>query len=206
MQGTFLKESIGRDLEAMGTHEALNQASNKVTNLLLTTFGLLLYHMQGTLPDFAGATNSSNTALRPQSLQQINDALVSRTVSASTSHTVVPCGRQLPHFLRVLISDGNNTHGLMRCVSHGLPIMLAFITCLRMSTCVPVAQCQVRDVYEHVRESREKFLAAHPGLASRAPAAPTPAPRPLPADTKSARTLNRALSSKSSFKCASYIL
>ncbi|BDA46399.1 SPX domain-containing membrane protein At1g63010 [Coccomyxa sp. Obi] len=87
LQGTFLKESIGRDLEAMSSHEALNQASEKV-----------------------------------------------------------------------------------------------------------------RDVYEHVRESRERFLAAHPGLASRAPIAAAAAPKPLPADTKTARTLNRTLSSKSSFK------
>lgn len=42
MQGTFLKESIGRDLEAMGTHEALNQASDKVINLLLTILSLLM--------------------------------------------------------------------------------------------------------------------------------------------------------------------
>ena len=76
---------------------------------------------------------------------------------------------------------------------------------LRMSQCVPVVWCQVRDVYEHVRESRERFLAAHPGLASRAPAAATAAPKPLPADTKSARTFHRSLSSKSSFKCATYI-
>ena len=57
-------------------------------------------------------------------------------------------------------------------------------------------------MYEHVRESRERFLVEHPGLASRVPAAATPVPKPLPADTKSARTLNRTLSSKSSFKCA----
>ena len=29
-QGTFLKEAIGRDLENMGSHEALNKASDKV--------------------------------------------------------------------------------------------------------------------------------------------------------------------------------
>lgn len=29
-QGTFLKEAIGRDLESMGSHEALNKASDKV--------------------------------------------------------------------------------------------------------------------------------------------------------------------------------
>ena len=33
-QGTFLKEAIGKDLEAMGSHEALNKASDKVRAML----------------------------------------------------------------------------------------------------------------------------------------------------------------------------
>jgi hypothetical protein len=32
VQGTFLKESIGRELEAMSSHEALNQASDKASH------------------------------------------------------------------------------------------------------------------------------------------------------------------------------
>ncbi|KAK9906755.1 hypothetical protein WJX75_007454 [Coccomyxa subellipsoidea] len=62
------------------------------------------------------------------------------------------------------------------------------------------ASDKVRDVYEHLRECREKFLAVHPGLVSRAPAAAAPPPRPLPADTKAARSLSRRLSSRTSFK------
>ena len=33
MQGTFLKEAVGTDLEAMGSHTALNSASDKVPPL-----------------------------------------------------------------------------------------------------------------------------------------------------------------------------
>ncbi len=33
MQGTFLKESIGKELEAMSSHVALNQASDKVRQI-----------------------------------------------------------------------------------------------------------------------------------------------------------------------------
>lgn len=72
---------------------------------------------------------------------------------------------------------------------------------------IPIAHVapvtQVRDVYEHVRASREKFLAAHPGLSSRMPAAAVPPPKPLrPADTAVARSLSRRLSSRGSFRRA----
>ncbi len=47
-QGTFLKESIGRELEAMGSHEALNQASEKASHTMQLMHVLYRFHQKGT--------------------------------------------------------------------------------------------------------------------------------------------------------------
>lgn len=47
MQGTFLKESIGKELEAMSSHVALNQASDKVLHLQRPVLSTFLYHLCG---------------------------------------------------------------------------------------------------------------------------------------------------------------